>query len=210
MTRRHGWALAAALVGILGGGVGWLVWPEASGPARPTAGDQIIAFGDSLVEGVGASPGQDLVTQLSGRLGVPIVNAGRRGDTTGAALGRLDHAVLSRRPRIVLVLVGGNDLLRRIPRETMIENLETIVTRIRARGAAVVLATVEVGFFTRGDGRAFDALAARTRAAIVPDILGGILGRRELMADGLHPNDRGYAMMATRIEPVIRNLMEPD
>ena len=194
----------------ISGFVVWLVLAGRPGPARPTAGDRIIAFGDSLVQGVGASPGHDLVAVLSRRLDVPIINAGRSGDTTSAALGRLESAVLSRRPRVVLVLLGGNDLLRRVPHETTTENLTEIVTRIRARGAAVALASVEIGFLSGPDARAIDALAARTASALVPDILGGILGRRDLMADGIHPNDRGYEMMADRIEPVLRDLLRTD
>jgi len=209
VSLRRRWALVAVLGGFAGLAA-WTWWPGAPGPARPTSGDQIIAFGDSLVQGVGASPGHDLVTVLSRRLAVPIVNAGRSGDTTSAALARLDSAVLTRRPRIVLVLLGGNDLLRRVPREVTIENLTEIVRRIRARGAAVALASVEVGFLTGPDARAIDTLAARTSSALVPDILGGILGRRDLMADGLHPNDRGYEMMADRLEPVLRDLMRTD
>jgi lysophospholipase L1-like esterase len=206
--RRRIWLLAAAVAALISLAV-WVYWPVASGPARPTAGDQVIAFGDSLVQGVGASPGQDLVSVLSRRLRVPIINAGRSGETTASALTRLDGAVLSRRPRVVLVVLGGNDLLRRFPHEETVENLETIVTRIRDRGAAVVLATVEIGFLSGGDGDAYEALADRTAAALVPDILGGILGRRDLMADGIHPNDRGYALMADRIEPALRSLVEP-
>ena len=205
MGRRH-WLLAGvgAALAIL---AVWIGWPQASGPARPTAGDQVIAFGDSLVQGVGASAGQDLVSVLSRRLRIPIINAGRSGDTTASALARLDGAVLSRRPRVVLVVLGGNDLLRRLPREQTMENLGTIVTRIRDRGAAVVLATVEIGFLNNGDGEAYEALAERTSSALVPDIFDGILGRRDLMADGIHPNDRGYALMAERIEPALRSLV---
>ncbi len=207
MGRRH-WLLASgsATLAVL---AIWLAWPQASGPARPTAGDQVIAFGDSLVQGVGASPGQDLVSVLSRRLQVPIVNAGRSGDTTASALARLDGAVLHRRPRVVLVLLGGNDLLRRLPPEETRANLETIVSRIRDRGAAVVMATVELGFLTGSHGAAYERLAERTAAALVPDILGGILGRRDLMADGIHPNDRGYALMADRLEPALRPLIAP-
>ena len=113
-------AVAAALAGL----VAWLVLASGPAPARPTSGERIIAFGDSLVQGVGASPGHDIVSVLSRRLGVPIVNAGRSGDTTGAALTRLDSAVLSRNPRIVIVLLGGNDMLRRVPRATTFDNLD--------------------------------------------------------------------------------------
>ena len=206
MTRRRWLSLFAAITAA--GGWFWFSWSNPAGPARPTAGDGIIAFGDSLVQGVGASPGRDLVSVLERRLNVSIVNAGRSGDTTSGALARLDRAVLSREPRVVLVLLGGNDLLRRLPREEMFDNLETIVTRIRARGAAVVLASVEIGFFTNSDSETYEALATRTSAALVPDILGGIWGRQSLMSDGIHPNDRGYEVMADRIEPVLREMVE--
>jgi lysophospholipase L1-like esterase len=185
----------------------WLFLARGPEPARPTAGERVIAFGDSLVEGVGASPGRDMVSILSRRIGASIVNAGRSGDTTGAALTRLDSAVLSRNPRVVIVLLGGNDMMRRVPRARMFDNLETIVTRIRARGAAVILVSVEIGF-GGADGRAFEALAERTSSALVRDILDGILGRQGLMSDGMHPNDAGYEIMADRIEPALRELVE--
>ena len=199
--------LIAAVVAIAGV-VAWLALADRSDFARPAAGTRIIAFGDSLVEGVGASSGGDVVSVLSRRLGVPIVNAGRSGDTTSTALTRLDSAVLSRSPRIVIVLLGGNDMLRRVPRATMFENLETIVTRIRSRGAAVILATVEIDFVSGADGPAYEALADRTSSALVRDVLDDVFGRQALMSDGIHPNDRGYEIMADRIEPVLRELVE--
>jgi acyl-CoA thioesterase-1 len=200
----------AGLLAILVASAWWLLGSRPPAAAPPTAGDQIIAFGDSLIQGVGASPGRDLVSELSRRLGVSIINAGRSGDTTAQALRRLDRDVLGRRPRVVLVLVGGNDMLRRIPRDETFSNLNTIVTRIRQAGAAVVIAAVDVGFLTSAYARDFEELADRTSAALVPDILDGLLGRRDLMADGIHPNDRGYALIADRLEPVLAPLVRPD
>ncbi len=205
MRPRH---LLVAVAIVLAGLVAWLVLASGPAPARPTSGERIIAFGDSLVQGVGASPGHDIVSVLSRRLGVPIVNAGRSGDTTGAALTRLDSAVLSRNPRIVIVLLGGNDMLRRVPRATTFDNLDAIVSRIRARGAAVILVSVELGFGTGADGRAYEELASRTSSALVRDILDGIFGRQALMSDGIHPNDRGYEIMADRIEPALKELVK--
>jgi lysophospholipase L1-like esterase len=71
-----------------------------------------------------------------------------------------------------------------------------------------VLATVELNFFAGPDDSDYEALAARTGSALIPDILDGMLGRRELMADAIHPNDRGYELMADRIEPVLRGLLQ--
>jgi lysophospholipase L1-like esterase len=176
--------------------------------ARPTAGQNIIAFGDSLVAGRGASAGRDFVSVLSARLGVPIINAGRSGDTTETALARVDRDVLSRNPRVVLVLLGGNDFLRRVPRQTTFANLATIVRRIRERGSAVVVVGVSAGIFTDSASDDYEALAGDTAAGFVADILAGIIGRSDLMSDPIHPNDRGHLIMADRLEPVLRELVE--
>ena len=78
-------------------------YPPRSGP--------IIAFGDSVTAGVGASAGNDYVSQLERLAGVSIVNAGVSGDTTRDALARLNSDVLSRNPSVVLLWIGGNDVL---------------------------------------------------------------------------------------------------
>ncbi len=188
----------------------WALRSEGPRAARPTNGQSIIVFGDSLVAGRGASTGQDFVSVLSRRLGASIVNAGRSGNTTGAALARLDRDVLALNPRIVVVLLGGNDYLRRVPTEETFANLGDIVDRIRQRGAAVVVVGVGVGLITDPYREEYEALARRTSAGLVPDILDGIIGHADLMFDSIHPNDRGYAIIADRLEPVLRDLMQPE
>ena len=147
---------------------------------------------------------------LSKRIGLPIVNAGRSGDTTGSALARLNQDVLARNPRIVIVLLGGNDFLRRIPSEETFKNLTTIVERIRGRGAAVVVVGVSSGFFTDSHRQDYEQVARLTSAGLVPDILDGIIGHGARMADSIHPNDRGYQIIADRIEPLLRDLVRPE
>ena len=118
----------------------------------PRGGKTIIALGDSLVEGVGASYDKDFVALLSVRLGVPIVNVGVGGDTAGTALDRLERDVLSRDPRIVIVLLGGNDALRRLPVATTFSNLGLLIDRVHEAGAGVLLLGVRggiSGMFTR-------------------------------------------------------------
>jgi acyl-CoA thioesterase-1 len=188
----------------------WLFRSGGPRAAKPTTGQSIVAFGDSLVEGRGATPGHDFVSVLSRRLGVPIINAGRSGDTAGAALSRLDHAVLAQNPRVVIVLLGGNDFLRRVPREETFGHLATIVERIRRRGAAVVLVGVTVGLLRDPYGAEYEALARRTSAGLVPDILDGIIGHADRMSDAIHPNDQGHQMIADRLEPALRDLVRYD
>jgi lysophospholipase L1-like esterase len=196
-----------AVVAVVGW---WLLHDRSPRAARPTAGSTIVAFGDSLVEGRGATPGQDFVSLLSRRLAVPIVNAGRSGDTAVAALSRLDVAVLSRNPRVVIVLLGGNDFLRRVPTSETFRSLSTIVERIRERGAAVILIGVSVGVIADPYAGEYEALARRTSSGFVPDILDDIIGHTDRMSDSIHPNDRGYQLIADRIEPVVRDLIESD
>jgi lysophospholipase L1-like esterase len=79
----------------------------------PTNNGPIIAFGDSITFGIGASNGEDYVSELEDRLGVNIINAGVSGDTTRDALERLEDDVLDRNPSAVIIFLGGNDEIRR-------------------------------------------------------------------------------------------------
>jgi lysophospholipase L1-like esterase len=205
MHRIQRYSIPAVIIAVI-----VAVWYARSGTptaASPTTGSTIIAFGDSLVQGHGASPGRDVVSVLEKRLGTNIINAGRGGDTTAAALARLDRDVLSRNPRIVMVLLGGNDFLRRVPHHETLANLDAIVSRIRGRGAAVVIVGISAGLFGDPYVDGLTDLAWRTSSGLVTDILGGIMGNGALMADAIHPNDRGYEVMADRLEPVLRELV---
>ena len=80
----------------------------------PPPDGPIVAFGDSLTAGVGATAGQDVVSELERRLGESIINEGVSGDTTEDALARLESDVLARDPSVVIVWLGGNDILGRL------------------------------------------------------------------------------------------------
>jgi acyl-CoA thioesterase-1 len=198
------------LISPLLAGIVALVFTAAPGcgknPSAPDSVTQVVAFGDSLVFGVGTTGGNDFVSVLSRRVGVTILNAGVPGDTTGSALARLDTAVLARQPRIVIVLLGGNDILQGVPVDQRLQNLRTIAERLRAASATVIL----VGL---GDGpidpfaSALPVIATVTSSMLVPGVLEGIFGNPALMADGIHPNNDGHAIMADRIEPALRTAL---
>ena len=169
----------------------------------PLAGTHVIAFGDSLVRGVGASPGKGWVSLLSTRLDRPILNKGKNGDTTRSALSRLPRDVLTQDPRVVLILLGGNDALRHLPQQLVFENLAATIDQIQQVGARVVLIGVRGGPFIDHYAKSFRALADEKNVLLVTNILGGIWGNQQRMADMVHPNDEGYRLMADRIEPVL-------
>jgi acyl-CoA thioesterase-1 len=119
------------------------------------------------------------------------------------ALARLDNAVLARDADIVIVLLGGNDLLQGVPVQQRIANITTIVQQLRADGAAVILVGVGSGALDPFEG-ALPGIASQTSSTLVPAILDGIIGVSGLMADLIHPNNAGHAIMADRIEPSLR------
>lgn len=164
---------------------------------------KIIAFGDSLVAGFGATEGNDFVSRLSAKTGRSIENQGRIGDTTGEALSRLEDDVISKNPDIVIVLIGGNDVIQRFSKQYTISNLQTIITTIKDSGAQVVL----VGIHSTIYGSDYRNLANETGSFYVPDVLSGILGRDDLTVDRFHPNDAGYNIVAERIYVVLRTLL---
>jgi len=200
-----------ALAGLLL--LGWWLWPSTPSydwPVKnsPPGGQRIIAFGDSLTEGVGAGTGQAYPDQLSRRLNIPIINRGIRGNTTYDGLDRLQKDVLNDRPDVVIVCLGGNDFMQRKAIDRTFDNLRKIIEQTQAQGAMVVLVGLT---FPMGSayGPRYEQLARETGCAFVPDILDDILGRDSLMSDAIHPNETGYGKMVDRIEPVLRKHLFP-
>lgn len=180
-----------------------LFFPGSKTSSGKIADGTIICFGDSLTYGTGAGKGMDYPSQLSRMISRPIINAGVPGDTTARALKRLEPDVLSRSPDLVLITLGGNDLKNGIAENIAFENLRTMVEAIQNRGARVIIAGLEFPFRDRGFGRGYKQLADRTGAILIPNILEGILGNRELMSDPIHPNDAGYRIMAERFHKAL-------
>lgn len=186
--------------------VGVVAWYFLKGPSLKnypsTSTGPVLMFGDSLVEGVGASAGQTLPDQLSRLLKSPVLNYGVSGDTTRDALLRLNQAV-AQKPRIAIILLGGNDFLKKIPREETFANLEKIVTAFQAEGSITVVLGVRSGIVGGGADAEYEALAKETKSLYMSDVLAGLFGRSELMSDALHPNDRGYAKIAERLASLL-------
>lgn len=174
----------------------------------PSEGRNIVAFGDSLISGVGATKGNDLISDLSRDLGVDIINAGVSGNTTVDGLERLEKDVLDHNPKIVILLLGGNDYLKRIDKVTTFENLQKIVDAVHSKGSIVLLLGVRGGLLKDNYREDFDEFAKKNNVAYVPNVLDDILGDEKLMYDQVHPNDRGYKIIALRVRPVLKELLE--
>jgi acyl-CoA thioesterase-1 len=189
-------------------------------PARALAArDPVVTIlGDSITAGYGL-PGVDaLPNQLHlalEKLGVAnlVRGAGISGDTTADGLGRLDFSIRAD-TAVVVVALGGNDLLRGLDPKATRANLDKILTRLNARRMDVVLAGIaapsQIGASYAHDFNAvFPALAAEHHVALYPDLLAGV-GRNPALKqeDGIHPNARGVQIIAGRLAPVVAKVLK--
>jgi lysophospholipase L1-like esterase len=172
----------------------------------PPSGTDIIAFGDSLVEGVGATLGNDLVSTLSKNIGVPIVNLGHSGDTTADGLARVSE-IDAYKPKVVILILGGNDYLARKSMLQAFENLGQIIEHIQSRGVIVLLVGIRLSPVVGNFDAQYRELQKKYQTAYVQDVLSGFYGKEQYMSDSIHPNDAGYAIMASRITPTLQKLL---
>jgi acyl-CoA thioesterase I len=171
----------------------------------PPKGNVIIAFGDSLVAGVGSSQEGGFVPLLADRLQKPVINRGKPGDTTADALARVPE-ILQENPHVVIILLGGNDAIQRIPLPETVQNLRSIITMVQAYGAVVVLLGVQGALIRDRFDDNFRALAKEEGAVYVPNVLKDIYRNPSRMFDAIHPNDEGYRIIADRAYPAVAGL----
>lgn len=196
------------VLGLVIGGV-WLFQRQSAPEIRNAAssGETIICFGDSLTAGVGAGEGEDYPAQLSRLIGRPVVNAGEVGDTTADALRRLGP-VLAARPRIVIIILGGNDIRKGVSREEAFANLAKIVKQVQEAGAMVVLGGIDIPFFSRGFEAGYPKLARESGSVLVPNVFAGIWSEAGMMSDQIHPSSAGYVVMADHICKAIKPYLQ--
>ena len=178
----------------------------------------IVALGDSLTAGFGVLPDEAYPALLAERLrregyAYRVVNAGVSGDTTAAALRRVDW-VLRSQPAIVIVALGANDGLRHQSVTAMHDNLAAIVRRLRAAGAAVLLTGMHVPpnygpEYARSFAAVFPEVARTTGVPLVPFLLDGVAGDPRLnQPDGIHPTAAGQRIIADKLWPYVKPLLQ--
>jgi len=206
----------AAMVGTGAAGTG------AAGPDQPVGDTRLIlAFGDSLYAGYGLRSDQSFPARLERSLkakGMTVIvrNAGVSGNTTAAGLSRLDFTLegLERKPDLVMVNLGGNDMLRGIdPKETR-ANLTAICKELKRRGIPVLLTgMIAAPNMGRDYAEAFNPiyadLANRYDAALYPFFLDGVVTDKSLMqADRVHPTAQGIDVIVAKLEPLVAKSLE--
>ena len=186
--------------------------------ATPAVDEKLVlAFGDSLYAGYQLGSKEGLAPQLEQALdasGTPaqVVNAGVSGDTSAAARQRLAFTLdgLPRKPDLVLVGLGGNDMLRGVDPVQTRANLTAILDELQRREIPAMLTGMLAAPNLGPDYRAafesiYPDLARRYDAPLYPFILEGVLGQNALMLpDRIHPNPQGVQVMVEGLTPVVR------
>jgi acyl-CoA thioesterase I len=189
-------------------------------PAAIGAKKTIVFLGDSLTAGLGVQPAEAfpaLVGEKIRAAGLPfeVENAGLSGDTSAGGLRRIDW-LLQRRIDLLVLELGANDGLRGLDLKSMKANLQSIIDKTKAKNPQVkiVLAGMQVppnlgADYATGFERTFNELARENNASLIPFLLEGVGGNRELnQPDLIHPSAAGHRIIADLVwrtlEPILR------
>lgn len=194
---------------------------QAAGPTVQAAGPPVIlVVGDSLSAGYGLAPGQGWVSLLQQRLrkegyGHRVVNASVTGETTDGGVQRLDRALATHRPGIVIIELGGNDGLRGLPVSRVRANLQLLIAKSQAAGARVLLLAIRVPTnygprYSNSFQQIYSDLAKRYRigvAALVSDDIA--LDLAYFLPDGIHPNAKAQPILLGNVWGQLAPLLRP-
>ena len=160
----------------------------------------ILAFGDSLTYGSGASQNGDYPAILSALSSHEIINAGIPGEISRNGLTRLPDLLDEHQPELLILIHGGNDMLRRIPQQQTSDNLKQMIDEARLRNIKVVLLGVpEFNLFLLSSAEFYQQVADEQKVPIDLETLPKILSTNSLKSDAIHPNNEGYRLMAENI-----------
>ena len=172
--------------------------------SKLSGSDAIVAFGDSLTEGTGAQEDESYPAVLGKLIGRDVVRAGVPGEVTAQGLARLPAMIDEHRPRLVIVCLGGNDMLRKIGDAEIRQNLRAILKTLKDRGIAVVLVGVPRPALITSAPAFYAELAKEFGIPYEGKVVTSVLYSAELKSDPIHPNAMGYRRIAEAIAELLR------
>jgi acyl-CoA thioesterase-1 len=173
-------------------------------------GSSIICYGDSITYGPRAVEGGDYPSYLALMVDREVINAGGSGDTTEDGLDRLETDVLEEDPYLVIIEFGANDYFKGIPKEETLDNLEEMILLVQEKGAMTALCDVSGGDILGVYDiyhKDLKRLAARTGSIFIPYLMKDIIQDASLKSDQMHPNAKGYEIVAERVYRAIEKYL---
>ena len=183
----------------------------------------VLAFGDSLTAGYGLGPKDGFTPQLQAWLtknhGYPVtvVNAGVSGDTSTGGRARVEWAVAglpNGTADLVILELGGNDVLRGINPKITLENMEAMIKFFQSKGMKILIAGMRAPpsygpeYQTSFDGL-YPDLAEKYQTQLYPFFLEGVAMDEKLnQADGIHPTKEGISIIVEKIGPLVESMLK--
>jgi acyl-CoA thioesterase-1 len=176
-------------------------------PRIPQLGpnDVIVAFGDSLTFGTGASESESYPAVLAQLINRKVVRAGVPGETTAGGLARLEEVIDEHRPKLIIISLGGNDMLRKVGDAEVRDNLRKILQTIRSRGISVVLFGVPKPGLITSAPEFYTELATEFNIPYEGKIVTDVLYTPSEKSDPIHPNAKGYRRMAQAFAELLKS-----
>jgi len=171
---------------------------------RLGANDVVVAFGNSLTYGTGAREQESYPAVLAQLIGRPVVRAGVPGEVTAQGLRRLLSVIDEHQPRLVIVCLGGNDMLRRIGDGEIKRNLGDMLKVLNKRGIGAVLVGVPKPALVTSAPGFYAELAREFGVPYEGKIVTSVLYAADMKADPIHPNAKGYRRMAEALAELLK------
>lgn len=175
-------------------------------------GTTVLVLGDSLSYGTGANTGEDYPTLLAKSTAWNMINAGVPGDTTAGGLARLPQLLTEHQPKLLIVELGGNDLLRQTPQAEITQNLSSILTLAKAQGIQAILVAIpeisplKATFGNLSDHPLYEKLAKETNTPLIAEVFSNVLSDKDLKSDQIHANAKGYAVVSEKFGEKLKEL----
>ncbi len=166
--------------------------------------DVIVAFGDSITFGTGATEAESYPAVLSSLIGRPVVKSGVPGEVTAGGLARLPGVLEEHNPKLVLLCLGGNDMLRKHNEAETRSNLRTMIKMLKDKNINVILIGVPKPAMITSAPEFYSEIAKEFGIPYEAKIVTSVLYNPGEKADPIHPNAKGYKRMAEALAALMK------
>ncbi len=179
------------------------------GPSYPRlpklgANAVVLAFGDSLTFGTGASPAEAYPAQLERLIGRKVVAAGVPGEVSSEGLERLPRAIEEANPALLVLCHGGNDFLRKLGEDGAAANVKAMARLAQEKGIAVLIVATPKPGFGVSKVKFYEEIGRELAVPVETEVLADVLGSGKLKSDLVHPNAEGYRRIAEAVAKVLK------
>ena len=159
----------------------------------------ILAYGDSLTYGYNVKRSESYPAKLEVLTGISVINSGVSGEVSAQGLKRLPKVLDEHHPQLLILCHGGNDLLRKMDLEEMESNIRGMIQLSLDRDIPVILLGVPKPGIFLSSFDVYKKIANSMNIIFIEDLISDVLGKKSLKSDSIHPNKKGYNVMAEEI-----------